>query len=133
MNEEKQIINLLLDDVIAFHSDLTNKYRMENGIHDINLLQSAINAPFQTFAGADLYPTVFDKAARLCFGLAKNHPFNDGNKRTAVHTMLIYLGLNNIFLNYGQLELENVIIAVASGAMSYENLAAWIKNHVKKS
>lgn len=44
---------------------------MESGIHDMNLLQSAINAPFQSFAGQDLYPTVFDKASRLCYGLTK--------------------------------------------------------------
>ena len=133
MNEEMQVINFLLDDILSFHEQLTDKYTMTCGIHDMNLLQSAVNAPFQSFAGVDLYPTVFDKAARLCFGLAKNHPFNDGNKRTAVHSMLVYLYVNDILLDYDQLELENVIIAVASGAMSYENLAAWIKNHVKKS
>ena len=96
MIEELQIINILLDDVLEFHRELTDKYTMESGIHDMNMLLSAINTPFQSFAGQDLYPTVFDKASRLCFGLAKNHPFNDGNKRTAVHTMLIYLGLNDI-------------------------------------
>ena len=85
---------------------------MESGIYDMNLLQSAINTPFQPFVGINLYPTVFDKAARLCFGLAKNHLFNDGNKRTAVHTILIYLDLNDIFLNY-------------------EQLVVWIQNHLK--
>ena len=106
---------------------------MESGIHDMNMLLSAINTPFQSFAGQDLYPTVFDKASRLCFGLAKNHPFNDGNKRTAVHTMLIYLGLNDIFLDYEQMELETVIIDVASGKINSEDLSLWIKSHVQKS
>lgn len=154
MNDELQIINILLDDVLEFHRELTDKYTMENGIHDMNMLQSAINTPFQSFAGQDLYPTVFDKASRLCFGLAKNHPFNDGNKRTAVHTMLVYLlifkpcissGLktavhtmlvylyiNDILLDYEQIELETVIINVASGKMSSEELSSWIVDHVKK-
>lgn len=132
MNKEKQIINILLDDILEFHQQLTDKYRMENGIHDINLLQSAVNAPFQSFAGQDLYPTIFDKASRLCYGLTKNHPFNDGNKRTAIHSMLIYLGLNDIFLDYESIELENVIIDIASSKMSYEELTYWIVNHVKK-
>ena len=133
MIEELQIINILLDDVLEFHRELTDKYTMESGIHDMNMLLSAINTPFQSFAGQDLYPTVFDKASRLCFGLAKNHPFNDGNKRTAVHTMLIYLGLNDIFLDYEQMELETVIIDVASGKINSEDLSLWIESHVQKS
>lgn len=132
MIEELQIINILLDDVLEFHRELTDKYTMESGIHDMNMLLSAINTPFQSFAGQDLYPTVFDKSSRLCFGLAKNHPFNDGNKRTAVHTMLIYLGLNDIFLDYEQIELETVIIDVASGKMSSKDLSLWIESHVQK-
>ena len=133
MNEEQQIINILLDDVLEFHRELTDKYTMESGIHDMNMLLSAINTPFQSFAGQDLYPTVFDKASRLCFGLAKNHPFNDGNKRTAVHTMLVYLYINDIFLDYEQIELETVIIDVASGKMNGEDLSLWIESHVQKS
>ncbi|MBM6760479.1 type II toxin-antitoxin system death-on-curing family toxin [Megamonas hypermegale] len=133
MNEEQQIINILLDDVLEFHRELTDKYTMESGIHDMNMLLSAINTPFQSFAGQDLYPTVFDKASRLCFGLAKNHPFNDGNKRTAVHTMLVYLYINDILLDYEQIELETVIIDVASGKMNGEDLSLWIESHVQKS
>ncbi len=130
MNRQPEIIELLLNDVLQFHADLANAYIMEKGIHDMNLLQSAVNAPFQTFGGADLYPTVYDKAARLCYGLTKNHPFSDGNKRTAVHTTLIYLGLNDIFLEYSQMDLENVIIAIADGSMKADELTDWIKNHV---
>ena len=133
MNEEQQIINILLDDVLEFHRELTDKYTMESGIHDMNMLLSAINTPFQSFAGQYLYPTVFDKASRLCFGLAKNHPFNDGNKRTAVHTMLVYLYINDILLDYEQIELETVIIDVASGKMNGEDLSLWIESHVQKS
>lgn len=125
-----EIVEILLDDVLRFHQSLTAKYTMESGIHDMNMLQSAVNTPFQTFAGVDLYPSIFDKAARLCYGLAKNHPFNDGNKRTAVHSMLIYLGLNNIFLDYEQLDLENVIIDVASSKMSSKELSEWLKSHI---
>ena len=130
MSDKPEVIELLLNDVLQFHIELTQKYTMESGIHDMNLLQSAVNAPFQTFGGMDLYPTVFDKAARLCYGLAKNHPFSDGNKRTAVHSMLVYLYINNIFLEYGQLDLENVIIAVAAGNMTADELSQWIENHV---
>lgn len=130
MSRQPEIIELLLNDVLQFHIELTEKYIVEPGIHDMNLLQSAVNTPFQTFGGVDLYPTIYDKAARLCYGLTKNHPFSDGNKRTAVHTMLVYLYINDILLEYDQLDLENVIIAVADGTMTADELASWIKNHV---
>lgn len=133
MNTEKQIINILLDDILDFHQQLTDRYRMESGIHDMNLLQSAVNSPFQSFAGQDLYPTIFDKASRLCYGLTKNHPFNDGNKRTAIHSMLVYLYINDILLDYESIELENIIIDIASSKMSCEELTQWLQDHVKKS
>ncbi len=128
MSEEIQIINLLIADVLEFHEDMSATYTMEPGIHDMNMLESAVNAPFQSFSGQDLYPTVFDKAARLCYGLTKNHPFCDGNKRTAVHSMLIYLGLNNIFIDYDKDELEELIINVASGKISSKNLSEWLQD-----
>ncbi|MDY6054110.1 MAG: type II toxin-antitoxin system death-on-curing family toxin [Anaerovibrio sp.] len=124
-------IPLLLADILAFHDELEKEFAMESGIHDMGLLESAVHAPFQTFGSQDLYPDTYDKAARLCFGLAKNHPFRDGNKRTAVHAMLVYLRLNNILLKYDSIELENTIIAVADGSLDRDNLARWLKEHTK--
>ncbi len=83
------IITFLLDDIMEFHRELENKSVISSGIRDISLLESAINAPFQTFGGSELYPTVEEKAAHLFYGLVKNHGFVDGNKRVAVHTMFI--------------------------------------------
>lgn len=129
MSNVQATIQFILDDVIAFHEDMETKFVMEKGIHDMNLLESAVNAPFQTFDSTDLYPTIWDKAARLCYGLAKDHPFCDGNKRTALHSMLVYLDVNNISILYDLLEMENIIIAIASGSMSADELAVWLKNN----
>jgi death-on-curing protein len=99
---------------------------MDKGIHDIGLLESAVNTPFQTFDGKDLYPTIYDKASQLCYGLAKNHPFCDGNKRSAVHSMLVFLYVNNIEIEYTQQELEDMIIAVADNRMNTLDLKEWL-------
>lgn len=131
MSTEKDTIAIILDDVLSFHEYMEKTFVMDKGIHDMSLLESAVNTPFQTFSGQDLYPSILDKAARLCYGLAKNHPFRDGNKRSAVHSMLVFLYINGIELEYSQLELEEMIIAVADSRMSSDELKEWIKKRVK--
>ena len=92
----------------------------------LGLLASAVNAPFQSFGGVELYPTLTEKAARLCYGLAKNHPFFDGNKRTALHSMLVFLAVNGCPLEEEADVLRDVIIDVAAGDMAPEELAHWL-------
>ena len=131
MSNSANEIQLLLSDIIAFHEALEAVFRMEKGIHNQGLLESAVHAPFQTFGGEDLYPEPIDKAARLCFGLAKDHPFRDGNKRTAVHAMLVYLTITCISIDYEDEDLENAILSIADGSMGSEELADWLRNHIK--
>lgn len=122
-------IQLLLSDILSFHEELEKVFAMDKGIHDQTLLESAVHAPFQTFDGKDLYPNIYAKAARLCFGIAKDHPFRDGNKRTAVHAALVYLAVNSIKLNYQDIELETAIIDIAAGNMTSDELADWFYQH----
>ncbi|MBS4913533.1 MAG: type II toxin-antitoxin system death-on-curing family toxin [Veillonella sp.] len=124
-----KIIHLLIDDIIQFHKDLEASSVMKSGIHDLNLLESAVNTPFQTFGGEDLYPTIYDKAAQLCYGLAKNHAFTDGNKRIAFHSMQIYLALEEINLSYSDDEAEALIIGVADNSVSVSKLKEWLISH----
>lgn len=91
--------------------------------------ESAINAPFQEFDGKEIYPSIQQKAARLGFGLIKNHAFIDGNKRIGVHAMLVFLALNKIELSYTQKELSDIIIQVASGKSEFDDLLQWILSH----
>ena len=93
------------------------------------MLDSALNAPFQTFGGKDVYPSLQQKAARLCFGLVKNHPFVDGNKRIGAHAMLVFLALNGIELQYTQMELSDVIFQIAAGKIDATDLLYWILSH----
>ena len=93
------------------------------------MLDSALNTPFQTFAGKVVYPSLQQKAARLCFGLVKNHPFVDGNKRIGAHVMLVFLALNGIELQHTQAELSEVILQLAAGTLQSTDLLDWILSH----
>ena len=93
------------------------------------MLDSALNAPFQTFGEEDVYPSLQQKAARLCFGLVKNHPFVDGNKRIGAHVMLVFLALNGVELQHSQTELSDVILQLAAGEINAEHLLRWILSH----
>ena len=74
----------------------------------MGLLESAINNPFQSMFGEELYPEIADKAAILIYGIINNHPFLDGNKRTGIHCMLVFLFLNDYKVEYTQIEIEDL-------------------------
>jgi len=120
---------LTKDDVLLLHAALLAEYGGADGIRDEGLLESAIHAPFQTFNGENLYSSLQSKAASLGFGLIKNHPFIDGNKRIGAHVMLVFLAVNGVELEYTQQDLIDVVLAVASGKVSMAGLAEWILQH----
>lgn len=115
--------------VLLLHEQLVGQTGGIQGIRDEGLLDSALNAPFQGFGSADLYPSLQQKAARLCYGLVQNHPFLDGNKRIGAHVMLVFLALNSIELRYTQQELSGIILQVAAGETDYDGLLRWLIDH----
>lgn len=115
--------------VLLLHGRLLSQSGGLQGIRDEGLLESALEAPFQSFGDTDAYPSLQQKAARLGYGLIKNHPFADGNKRTGTHVMLVFLALNGIELSYTQKELSDIILAVAAGEKEYEDLLVWLLKH----
>ena len=115
--------------VLRMHEQLLEQTGGMPGIRDEGLLQSALEAPFQSFGGEDIYPSIQQKAARLGYGLIKNHPFLDGNKRIGTHVMLVFLCLNGIELDYTQRELEDIILSVASSEAGSEELLQWLLWH----
>ena len=116
--------------ILLLHSVLIAESGGSDGVRDEGLLDSSVNTPFQTFSGQDLYPTVLEKAVRLGFGLIRNHPFIDGNKRIGTHAMLVFLNLNSITLSYEDDELISTILSVASGEMDADGLLKWIQQHI---
>ena len=120
---------LTKEQILLLHSQLVKKFGGSLDIRDDSLLESAINTPFQTYGGEELYPTLLDKASRLCFGLVKNHPFVDGNKRIGMYIMLTFLEVNGIRLDCTNEDVVKAGLGVASGKISYEELLAWVKSH----
>ena len=95
------------EQILMLHSQLIEEYGGSDGVRDYNLLDSALENPFQSFGGEELYPSIQAKAARLCYGLVKNHAMVDGNKRIGVHAMLVFLSINGYELEYTQKELSD--------------------------
>ena len=122
-------IQFTLQDIYELHTQLENAFVLSSGVRDENLLASAVNTPFQTFMGNDLYPSLYDKAAQLCYGIANNHPFTDGNKRTALHSMYVYLIINGYDITATQQEVEKLIIDVAAGRMHNTELSKWLQKN----
>ena len=122
-------IQFTLRDIYELHTQLESAFVLSPGVRDENLLASAVNTPFQTFMGNDLYPSLYDKAAQLCYGIANNHPFTDGNKRTALHSMYVYLIINGFNITATQQDVENMIIDVASGNMTNTELVQWLQKN----
>ena len=115
--------------VMLLHRLLIEETGGEDGIRDVGLLESALEAPYMTFDGKDLFPTKEEKAARLCAGLISNHAFVDGNKRIGVYVLLTFLEVNGISLEATDEELIEIGLSLAKSEMKYEDLLAWIKAH----
>lgn len=123
------MIRLSKDQVLNVHSQLILVTGGSCGVRDDNMLDSALATPFQSFGGDELYSSIAAKAARLCYGLVKNHAMIDGNKRLGAHVMLIFLELNGCRLLYSQEDLIDIILGVAASEKSAEDLLIWIIEH----
>ena len=123
------MIILSVKQIILLHDELIRQTGGAPGLRDEGLLESALSAPFQSFQGEDIYPSAYVKAARLAFGLVKNHAFVDGNKRIAAHAMLAFLSANRLELEYTQPELEDIFLCLADGTADADDLLEWILEH----
>ena len=123
------MIKLTKEQILMLHSELIKTTGGSDGIRDIGLLESALETPFQSYGGEELYPSIWAKAARLCYGLVKNHALVDGNKRIGVHAMLVFLSVNWYELEYTQKELSNLILDVAADKKQYKDLLQWLLKH----
>ena len=123
------MIKLTKNQVLMLHQDLVEAHGGDSGIRDESLLDSALVSPFQTFDEQPFFPSIHQKSVRVGYGLIMNHPFVDGNKRIGTHVMLMLLAMNGIELEYTQKELYEIIIDVATGKASYDDLLKWVLEH----
>lgn len=117
------------EQVLFIHSRLIDVTGGAHGLRDLGLLLSAISRPKATFEGKNLYPDLFHKAAALFESLLKNHPFVDGNKRTAIAAASLFLRINGRVLETSQREMELFTLNMATGKVPLEVAAKWFRKY----
>ena len=115
--------------IIQIHFEIVEATGGSQGIRDVGLLKSAASRPRDSFGGKDLYPTIFLKASVLVHSLLLNHPFVDGNKRTAVAAMIEFLELNKKSFKSSQKGFVDFALWIENEKPTIEEIADWIKNH----
>jgi len=120
---------LEIDIVIDFHAEQLALFGGPDGIRDRGLLESALARPINKFAYGETDLAAL--AAAYGFGIARNHPFVDGNKRTALASMIVFLNLNRLDLEAPEEAVTAIVLAMAAGEVGEDVVARWIGGHVK--
>ncbi len=117
------------DHVLLLHQEAIERYGGSHGLRDRGLLESAIYRCQATFGGSDLYPDIWTKAAALLHGLLKNHPFVDGNKRTAYTSAARFMHLNGHGLRPTREEAKSFLLDVEANRLTVDQMAPWLQKH----
>lgn len=115
--------------ILALHDQQIAKFGGSYGVLDENVFLSQCYIPYQTFGGEELFPDVYDKAVRYLFGFATNQVFKDGNKRTALITMLTFLHFNGIEIDLASDELAKLTLDVANKILNEEQVKQILIEH----
>lgn len=113
--------------ILILHERMIQKYGGSSGVRDMGMLESAVGRPFATFGGEDLYPDTFMKAGAFIQSIVKNHPFIDGNKRTAFAGAITLLLANGVFISTDTNQVVKFMLRVANENISVDEIAAWLK------
>ena len=123
----KDILFLTLAEVVDIHCNQMKLYGRLPGIRDINLLSSAIAMPHASFHGEHLHNDIYEMAAAYAFHIGKNHPFIDGNKRTALVSALVFLELNGISISDSQGKLYDAMLDLSTGKLNKSEFASILR------
>jgi len=118
---------LTLTEVIKVHTDQIRRYGGQQGIRDIGLLESALTQPEASFAGEWLHKGLYEMASAYAYHLCQNHPFIDGNKRTALACALVFLELNGVIISDPKGLLKTEMLQIASGKTEKVKLAKLLR------
>ena len=113
--------------VRVIHQDQIRQHGGSLGVRDENLLSASLARPRHLFAYSE--PDLFQLAAAYGYGLAKNHPFIDGNKRTAFMVMYVFLGLNRYFIDVPEMEVVQIMEGLVTNQETQESLAQWLRQN----
>jgi death-on-curing protein len=126
----KEPIWVRLDTVLAIHSRQILEHGGLAGVREIGLLESALSRPTNKYSYDSPKPTIAQLASAYAFGLSKNHPFIDGNKRTAFVVCELFLRLNKLGIEASVEEKYTTFLSLADGTLSEDELANWIADHL---
>ena len=124
-------IFLTLAEVIDIHNNQIELYGGQNGVRDFGLLHSALAQPEASFADQWLHEDIFLMSAAYAFHICQNHPFFDGNKRTALVSALVFLELNNISLDDPKGKLFDATLTMAKGMLTKQQFAEILRGLFK--
>jgi death-on-curing protein len=116
--------------VLDVHAEQLALFGGADGVRDLGLLESALGRPLNKFTYGETDLAAL--AAAYAFGIARNHPFVDGNKRAAFASLIVFLGLNGIDFDVPPQEATAIILSMAAGEVSEESLARWIRDNWPK-
>ncbi|WP_230967380.1 type II toxin-antitoxin system death-on-curing family toxin [Nostoc commune] len=122
---------MTISQVLDIHQRQIQRFGGTSGVRDEGLLDSALAQPQASFGGELLHPTIHEQAAAYLYHLAMNHPFIDGNKRTAFAVMLTFLNLNGYTLSLSQEQAYNLVIRVVEKEISKEELSGFLELHLQ--
>ncbi|MGM0559352.1 MAG: type II toxin-antitoxin system death-on-curing family toxin [Myxococcota bacterium] len=127
MNEPRWLTRRV---VLYIHSKQIDEHGGDDGVRDPALLDSALSRPRNTYEYSD-EATLPELAADYAFGITRNHPFIDGNKRTSLLSAYIFLELNDLVLEVEEMEAADMVIALSSGEVDRDTFAEWISTNVR--
>lgn len=127
----KEVIYLTLEELLIIHTDQIERYGGSHGIRDLGLIESALYRPQASFGGDDLYSSFFEKAAVLVHSLLLNHAFVDGNKRTAITSLLVFCELNSKRIDCTQEDLIKFALSVKNKSIGIKEIISWLEKHTK--
>lgn len=123
------MVSLTLEQILQLHALVLVKDGGADGVRDVGRLEAAVSTQHQVVFGEELYATVFAKAAALIRGIIGDHPFTDGNKRTAMLAGLTLLEVNGYNFIAQRGELENFAVRVVTDHLDIDVIADWLERH----
>lgn len=122
-----------LDEIIEIHHDQIKRFGGHPGIRDQEMLKSALAMPSGTFDGDYLHTDIFEMAAAYLFHIVRDHPFVDGNKRTAAVASVVFLLMNGIDMDADDDEFENIILLAAEGKTDKAKIARFFRSAARST
>lgn len=120
---------ITVNEILLLHKLSIEFFGGTPGVRDLNLLESAVTRPFQAFDNKEIYASIFEKSAALLESIINNHPFIDGNKRTGLLAVFVFLRKNKIKLTASEKETYDFIIKVASSKTDFDEIVLWLQKN----